>query len=336
VTGKSLGNNKVTAEAKPDLCLFTAFALLNVTGYNTENGWQFTKVRKAVRLRLSHRSTYWRSALSDADLLEPIQRAGGGMLMDIVPFLSPPPDFVIQADGGEYTTSWQRESRSALEGIDQWLRRFYEKESIESLWSEHLGAYEDGAPMLQRLGPSLEAIAGRFGEPLNSTALEIVLMPNLLDAKGRGYSLSTPQCTWLFLGPVDEPSQAEGLAVHELLHRWVDLAADKTVRNGGGTDSVLKARALFPIVARSYPDLAIWISETVVRAATAWLGRSPRKATLQSTDESIANYERMGFIGIQEAYRHLVGEPERPPLKAIEQAIELVHRRVLTELGSTE
>ena len=255
--------------------------------------------------------------------------------MDIVPFLSPAPGFVLQANAVECTTYWQRESKSALAGLDHCLRSFYKEESLDSLWSEHLRAYEDAVAMLQQLGPSLEAIAGRFGEPVNSATLEIVLMPNLLDAKGRGYSLSTAQCTWLFLGPVDESSQAEGLAVHELLHRWVDVAADKTVRNSGEADPMLKARALFPIVAESYSDLAIWVGETVVRAATAWLVPNLQKPALQSTDELLAYYEQIGFIGIQEAHRHLVGEPERPPRDVIHEAVALVYHRVLSELSST-
>src|SRR5689334_18466209 len=128
----------MTVIAKADPCLFTAFVLLNALGYNAENGWQFNRVRRAVRLRLARRAAYWHSALSNAGLLEPIQRAGGAMLMDIVPFLSPPPDFVFQTDATEYTTHWQRESRSSLVGIDQWLCRIYDEERLDLLWLEHL------------------------------------------------------------------------------------------------------------------------------------------------------------------------------------------------------
>lgn len=322
--------NHINILAAADARLFTAFALLNVTGYNAENGWLYSKVREAVRVRLAHRGAYWRSALGDAGLLESMQRAGGAMLMDIIPLLSPSPDFSLHVNAAEYTTRWQRESKISLAWIGQgWLRRFYEEEDIDSLWSAHFTAHAEAATLLQRLSHSLEVIAERFGEYAESDPLEIILIPNLLDVKGRGYSLSTPQRTWLFLGPVSDLSQAEELAVHEILHRWVDIAAERMDEKSSDMGPMPHARARYRIVAESYPDLAIWVSEIVVRAATAWLMSDLRNVAQKNIDELLSHYEQIGLVGIQAAYNHLHNEAERPPIDTIEEAVDLVYHRVL-------
>lgn len=254
--------------------------------------------------------------------------------MDVIPLLSPPPNFALKADSAEYTTRWQNESRSSLTGIEQWLQQFYKEEDVESLWLKYLQFYEEAINELQQLSLQLKDLVAWFGEPSNTLTLEIVLSPNLLDAKGRGYSLSTLQRTWLFLGPIYDPSQAEGLAIHELLHRWIDVVAERTVQNGHDVDPMPQARAQFRIVAESYPELAIWIGETVVRAVATWLRPILQSSVQNSADESLTYYEQIGFIGIQDAYRHLKGESGRPLLDLIQESIDLVYRRVLMECSS--
>ncbi len=334
VENKPASDGQVVVVAKADPCLFTAFALLNTTGYNAESGWQFSEVRKAVRVKLAAKSQYWRSTLDNAGFLESIRRGGGAVVMDVIPLLSPPPNFALQADNAEYTTRWQNESRSSLTGIEQWLQQFYKEEDVESLWLKYLQFYEEAINELQQLSLQLKDLVAWFGEPSNTLTLEIVLLPNLLDAKGRGYSLSTLQRTWLFLGPIDDPSQAEGLAIHELLHRWIDVVAERKVQNGHDVDPMPQARAQFRIVAESYPELAIWIGETVVRAVATWLRPILQSSVQNSADESLTYYEQIGFIGIQDAYRHLKGESGRPLLDLIQESIDLVYRRVLMECSS--
>ncbi|OGN93448.1 MAG: hypothetical protein A2Z75_06240 [Chloroflexi bacterium RBG_13_50_10] len=329
------GSQHITAVVRIDPHLFTAFALLNAVGYNAENGWQYTSVRKAVRLRLAGHSDHWRSILTDAGLLETVQRSGGAMLMDIVPLLLSPPDFLLQEGGEEHRTSWQSESRSSLGGIDCWLRRFYEDESLAQLWKENLRAYEEAAGLLQPLGSSLEALAQRFGEPSAGGTLEIVLMPNLLDAKGRGYSVSTAHRTWLFLGPLEDSSQAQRLVVHELLHRWVDVAAERAIKKGAWADPMPAAMAQFRIVAESYPNLSIWVAETVVRAATSWLLPSLYDTGRQSINGLMSDYEQIGFVGAETAYAHLVAERGQPLADIIQEVVDMVFQQVLNECAPT-
>jgi hypothetical protein len=321
---------EIQVVAQPDIRLFTVFALLNTIGYNTENGWQFNKVRTAVRLKLARRAAYWRSALSEAGLLEVALRAGGAMMMDIVPLLTLPPDLTFYSTWNEYSTSWQRESKESLLGIDTWLQRFYKEESINTLWSEHLSAHEDLGTLLQQLSTLLDEVAERFEGRSNTDKLEIVLIPNLLDAGGRGYSLSTYDRTWLFLGAISEVTQAKELIIHELLHRWVDVAAER-VCTGSSADPMPQARARFRMVADSYPDLTIWVGETVARATTIWLMTNFRNLAQQHTNELLLHHEQIGFIGIQEAYSYLAGEPRQSLEEVIQETVELVYHKVVTD-----
>jgi hypothetical protein len=59
-----------------------------------------------------------------------------------------------------------------------------------------------------------------------------------------------------------------------------------------------------------------------------------RDLALQSTKEVLDYYERIGFIGIQEAYGHLANEPEQPLLTTIQEAVQIVCQRVLMECGA--
>ena len=251
------------------------------------------------------------------------------MLMDVVPLLAPPPRFHFQVDNTDYTTDWQRESKSRLARLDHWLRQFYEEEGVDRLWSEHLPSHEQAAAALRQFSASVESTAKIFSEHTMSGTLEIVMMPNLLDMRNRGYSLSSDQRTWIFLGPVDDPADWEQLAVHEMLHRWVDPAAEETVLKNSAPDPMPQFRAQYPVVAQSYPDLNIVVGETVVRAATAWLMARLRTQPSRKTEESISHNEEIGFVGISDAYEHLVSRVEGSPSSALKEAVELVCRRVV-------
>jgi len=309
--------------------LFAAFAMLNATGYNSENGWEYTAARKAVRLRLAANSALWRERLDEVRLLEPLQRAGGAMLMDILPFLSPPPDFLPVRRDDDHLTSWQRESLSSLQGIEPWLRRFYMEEPVGLLWSENLPAYEAAMRGLQPACPFLDSLVSSFN-PQDTPRPEIIIMPNLLDAKGRGYSASTKRLTVLFLGPLDDPVRNEVLATHELLHRWADAAAEQAVREAGGADPMPAARALFRIVAESYPDLSIWVAETLVRSATAWVLPDLHPRGAKDIPQSVSDNDRIGFVGAVAAYRYLEGGGKRTAV-AMQEAARIVLRTVQDE-----
>jgi hypothetical protein len=315
----------VTLIARSDPSLFTAFALLNACGYNSENGWQYSATRKAVRLRLADRSAHWRSALKADGLLEIIVRAGGAMLMDIIPLVSGPPDFIFQNEA-HYTASWQRDSRFSLAGLEHWLKRFYVDEALSMLWSDHLVVYKKAEATLERSSHRLEDIASEFGEP----SLEIVLLPNLLDVRGRGYSVSLEGSSWLFFGPIDDECDAESLSVHELVHRWIDVAAERAVSETGAADPMPQARAQFRMVAESYPDFAIWISETAVRAVTAWLMHERSDSRLQRLKDDIAFCEEIGFIGIQEAYNLLSSGRKRSLPELVREAIHVIRDKTLS------
>jgi hypothetical protein len=309
---------------REDPSLFAAFALLNAIGYNSESGLHFSDVRKDVRLSLAAQAAHWRLSLDSAGLLEPLLRAGGAMLMDVLPCWSSRGDPSRQVE--ECRTSWQRESRSELNGIDQWLNSFSSEVEIESLWIMHRASYETAASLLDGVIPKLQALAARCADENDNVLVE--LKPNLLDAHGRGYSVSTPGQTWIYLGPFKNSLEAETLAVHELLHRWVDPVAEHALLSKDLSDLMLRARAQFRIVAESYPEIAIWLGETVVRAATASMVPKTGEAALSHEDELSIFWERAGFIGFADAYRYFLSEPKEPLENVLHQAVLLVYDRL--------
>jgi hypothetical protein len=309
---------------REDRSLFVAFALLNAIGYNSESGLHFSDVRKDVRLSLAAHAANWRHKLDCEGLLEPLLRSGGAMLMDVLPYSSFRDDFSRQIE--ECSTNWQRASRSALNGIDQWLSAFSSELPLESLWIKHRKSYETAASLLGSVIPRLQSLAARCSDENNNVSVQ--LEPNLLDAHGRGYSVSTPGQTWLYLGPLKNLMEAETLAVHELLHRWVDPASEHVLLTDDLSELMPRAKAQFRIVAESYPEVAIWLGETVVRAATAWLVPKSVEVMFSNEDELPIFWERAGFIGFSDAYAYVINEPKRSLEDVLSDAVLLVYERL--------
>lgn len=319
------GEPAIKVVSELSLGLFALFALANLSGYNSDNQWEFSRVRRIVRSKLASRSKYWRSALEKVELLPYMQRGGGGRLMDIVPQLSPP--HLAWAPAVCARVSWQQDSSVVLRNLETILRDFVREEAILDLWSSLGHFYEEAARELRAGFSTLEAIAHRFGEPRDADALTILVAPNLLDAHGRGYSVSSANRTWLFLGPVQNGEQGTEIAVHELVHRWVDWACDRYRPFEFAPDPMPQARAQFRIVAELYPELPIWVGETIVRAATAWLIPSPRYLERQATAELLSYYEQIGFVGILDAYQFFAQELRVPD--ALDEVIKSVVGKVL-------
>lgn len=315
----------ITVVPELSLGLFALFALANLSGYNSDNQWEFSLVRRTVRSKLASHGKHWRSALDKVGLLPYIQRGGGGRLMDIVPQLSPPD--LAWAPRAFARVSWQRDSSQLLRDLETILGDFLREEAIVDLWSSLGHLYEEAARMLQPAFGTLEAIAQRFGEPRDRDALTVHVVPNLLDAHGRGYSVSSGNQTWLFLGPVQNAEQGTEIAVHELVHRWIDWACDQYSPFGRAPDPMPQARAEFRIVAELYPEFPIWVGETIVRAATAWLISTPRYLERQATSELLSYYERIGFVGVSGAYELFAQQLSIP--NALDEVIHSVVDKVL-------
>jgi hypothetical protein len=309
--------------------LFAAFALANVAGYNTENSWEFGRVRQAIRRRLAAHSNRWHTALEDAGALSCLQRGGGARLMDLVPQLSLP-DFAL-ARPLDLRVTWQAGSRSALPGLESILADFAREERISELWAEFTPEYEAAAKLFVPAQPSLQRLAGLWAGSSEVDPLEVLLLPNLLDAAGRGYSVSTAERTWLFFGPMRNPKQAEEVAVHELLHRWIDHACQEQWTQETSPDPMPAAKARFRIVAELYPEFQIWVSETIVRAATAWLVPDLEYVEERGTDKLLAYYERIGFIGVGAAYELLIATAGQPLMNVIDECISVVRMKVWEE-----
>jgi hypothetical protein len=280
--------------------LFTSFALANLAGHHADDGWEFGDVRRSVRVALAPSARRWSDALDVAGVKAAIKRAGGALMMDIVPQLERPPTFAIRTDALHHLTGWQGASMNAMTGFDGLLRQFYQECDVASLWRQWLPAYEEQASRLETAGPVLEMIADDFDGGAQDEVLEVRLVPNLLDARGRGYSVSFDRETWLFFGPVGDRGQARQLATHEFLHRWVDPIAERCASETTASDPIAFGQARFRIVAELYPELAIWIGETVVRSLTAWYVERGSESGAFDLAAAAHDLERIGFLGAGE------------------------------------
>jgi hypothetical protein len=323
-------DHRITTRPEVDARLFTIFALANVAGYNSDNGWEYGHVRQAVRIELAGRSNYWRSTLHEAGLLRSVQRSGGATLMDLMVSLSQPPELALVPAPPLYT-AWQAESRSSLKGLESILRDFVQREPIMALWSRLRPEYEKAAQTFAAVSQKLHDVAVRLDGPCAAGALDILLLPNLLDAAGRGYSLSAPERTWLFFGPARNAMQAGEVGVHELIHRWTDPVCEAQLQFEDHRDPMPNAKAKFRIVAELYPDFPIWVSETIVRAATAWLIPELEYVEVQGTVELLEYYERIGFLGVTDAYQLFATRGESNFLEVLNESIAVVRQAALHE-----
>lgn len=295
--------------------LFTAFALLNTVGYNNENGFNFGEVRKDVRLRLATRCDYWQTVLEKAEFSETILRAGGALIMDIVPNLKISENIYWQQES-IYLTDWQNQSFETLNGFEPILNRFYKEESINHLWERHKNSFDEEGIFLKK---AFNSIPYRHIFEDYGNSFTVIVKPNLLDAKRRGYSLSTNEFTFLFLGQFDNSSDAEYLLTHELLHRWVDPIAEKYAKNSNFSEVMKYAKAEFPMIANNYSELSIWIGETVVRAATVSLTKN-----YENLEVLLLKNTNNGFVGFNEAFNFLTNAQFILRSEIIAEAIEIV------------
>jgi hypothetical protein len=320
----------VTFNIELDDRLFTAFALLNLSGYDRENGWEFDPVRRSVRSRLAPRAQHWRESVSRSGLLEPMNRGGGAILLDHIPFLSPPPEFALRPEPFFYLTDWQRSSRSLLPGISQILSRFYIEESVGAQWARCHEAYFKAAALLREASDSLSKATDDAIDFDDRDRIGVNLVPNLLDVRRRGYSLSSDRITWLFLGGIQHAGYARELILHELLHRWVDPAAERFVsnRNVGDPDPMPLARARFRMVAESYPELAIWTSEITVRAATVWMISHDLGGPPESIDKSLSLDEKIGLVGVTRIFE-LISKLGKLTPDSVQASVQLAYRSIM-------
>ncbi len=307
--------------------LFVGFALLNVAGYDAENGWLYHPVRQAVRLSLLGKRAYWREALAKADLLDPLLRCGGGPVMDLYPVLA---DLDTMAGTGpSLTTSWQRGSAELAGDIGAVVRRFMDEERALSLWPRCERAYHLAGRALCEVANILGKTLACIDDSSLHLPERVVLVPNLLDAAGRGYSLSSADTTWLFFGPRSTQVPEQEVLVHEFLHRFADAMADETIPEGTGDALVPRAIARFPLVAAGYPDFRVWVSETVVRAATVAVLASVGVLAGDQVKPRLDVEQQRGFLGVHAAMAQLTDPIDAP---SIHDAIEAAGRHAIAEL----
>lgn len=280
--------------------VFAAFALLNITGLNGERETRYGAVRELVRRRLGGRGEHWRSRLDATQLREFFHKAGGARLMDMLPALGDAAgEVAARGELPRYLVAWQATTGEDIGPAVELLAEFAVEERVDALWNRCIDAYEDERTKTRAHLGSLFEVVEAVARADEHVAITIV--PNLLDASGRGYSVSTTSGSWLFAGPVSNAAERERLLIHELLHRWADRAVEETVPADRFFALPIELFARYRMVAEGYPAVGIVIGEIIVRAATEWLHTERLIGDGDRALNELRLQERLGFLGIVDA-----------------------------------
>lgn len=218
----------------------------------------------------------------------------------------------------KYLTNWQSSSLQYISKIKNILIQFSSSDSFNPIWEDYGKDCERQISIVEKSTPCLKQVLEQF--PSHNHPDRVELIVNLLDAKGRGYSLSSHETTWIFLNPVTANLlELENLILHEMLHRWVDPIAEKKITGCECSSLMQNASAVFRIVSESYREYPIWVGETVVRAATAWCMREKT-----NPEQSLQHLEKMGFVGVQKAFDFIVCNSNKPLYRMLPTLIDLV------------
>ncbi|MDQ7828273.1 MAG: Ig-like domain-containing protein [Armatimonadota bacterium] len=253
-TGQARLRDRV--EVRADERLFTLFAALNAAGYD-EGLRESGAVRQAVRDRLGD---------LPLRVVEPVRRYREEHPLPLEAYvrstltLGAPPGFAEQR---------------ALRGLEGWgrvLADFYKAAGVADLWKAQAEAHQQAAAALAGDGLALMGRTLDYLRAGDAPRERLVLVPNLLDAPGRGYLVPLDDVVVFVLGSVGPP---DSVTLVTLTARLV-LG---TLRPEAAAE-VQRTSPLFDLVRETaqrhgYQEWAAVIQESLVAAVTARLVLPP-------------------------------------------------------------
>ncbi len=266
---------------RSDEGLFTMMAALNAAGYDDENNSKgMHPVRLQVRADLARKnlpsrerilSYYKRGTINESKFIEWILCRSG------------PPDFSRRVDGW-----WVNLAPGFFFGFNGVLRDFDREAGIASLWKQVQPDYEaESARYRSGAAPAIERVFAylRVRRPPES---RIVILPNLLDAYGRGNGPAIGPVSYIVVGPSETPDM--DLIQHEAMHPVINPLVDAHlgVIDKGQADRLFGL--LRPRMPASYSTWDVILKESVIRALEVRLAPVEARAAL------ISKERKQGFV----------------------------------------
>ena len=223
-TAEALANINFTADVR----VFTVMAALNAAGFDYEtSGRDMSGVRQLVRREIKK---------IDPDLLERLQSfySSHNPTMDdadqqvaytsLALLLSGPPEFEVTIQETELPEDVQQ-----VLGFEKLVKEFYETASIGSLWQSQQPTYEAELISYQTVVKDLIAQTLDYFRIPPRVVLDrqIILIPDLLNAKTIVNVRNLDLVYYVVVGPTDEAAENHHQIQHEYLHFLIDPLIEK-------------------------------------------------------------------------------------------------------------
>ncbi len=292
----------VNIDFRADLRLFTVMAALNAAGFDYERPDQdMSPVRQAVRLALKDLEPSLSSRLtafyqSHRDLQEESRQQIAYTSLGLL--IADAPAFSLTE--GEETIP---DDVLKIQSFAELVAEFYRVAQIEKLWPRFRGSYQEES---QAYRPVLEKVIEdilryfRIG-PRRVLNRQIILIPDLLNAKDLVNARNLARTYYIVVGPTDEPAKNYSSLQHEYLHVLIDPLVEKFSAQLGSRKEILKLAHAQPKVKRAYRDsVTLVVIESLIESIALRL-RPPSDLSAQ-----ILRLFREGNVLVPFFYRELV------------------------------
>lgn len=211
-----------------DVRVFTVMAAMNAAGFDYEtSGREMSRVRQLVRQEtekidpslLEELRTFYSSHNLAAD--ESDQQIAYTSLALLI---SGPPDFQMTVQETEMP-----EDVKEILGFEKLVKEFYQAADIESLWQSQQPAYEEELASYRIVVKELIAQTLDYFRipPRVVMDRQIILIPDLLNAKMIVNVRNLDRVYYVVVGPTDEAAENHRQFQHEYLHFLIDPLIEK-------------------------------------------------------------------------------------------------------------
>ncbi len=296
----------VNIDFRADLRLFTVMAALNAAGFDYERPNQdMSPVRQAVRLALKDLEPSLSSRLtafyqSHRGLREEAQQQIAYTSLALL--IADAPTFSLIEEEDTIPDDVLK-----IQSFAELVEEFYRVAQIETLWLRFQDSYQAES---QAYRPVLEKVIEdilryfRIG-PRRVLNRQIILIPDLLNAKDLVNARNLDRTYYIVVGPTDEPLGNYSSLQHEYLHVLIDPLVEKFSAQLGSRKQVLKLAHAQPKLKSEYRDsVTLVVIESLIESIALRL-RPPRDLSAQ-----MLGLFRQGNVLVPFFYRELVSYEE--------------------------
>ena len=296
----------VNIDFRADLKLFTVMAALNAAGFDYERPNQdMSQVRQAVRLALKdlepslslRLGAFYQSHLGvQGEARQQIAYTSLALLVEDAPG--------FKLAEGKHTIP---DDVLEIQSFALLLEEFYRVAQIETLWPRFRESYQAESrayrPVLEKV---IEDILKYFRiGPRRVLDRQIILIPDLLNAKDMVNARNLDRTYYIVVGPTDEPVKNYSSLQHEYLHVLIDPLVEKFSAQLGSRKEILK-------LAKAQPKLKSEYRDSVTLVVTESLIESIALRLVPPSDLGAEMLElfRQGTVLVPFFYRELVSYEE--------------------------